>query len=190
MVPGSLDRGAGNQPQDKSDQGADDRCDDADDEAVCPHDELDVPCRGTVRGEQAERAQATLREYGEAADRDERDEHHPEHRDHGNDGLGVDHIVRLTTWERLRTFGPIEPGETPGASKSSSVSLGERTWPGSTSANSSRVSRGSSTTPTTLRVTPASVQLDPMRRLNADATSCGHRDFAGRARVAAGNERQ
>ena len=94
MVPGPLDRRAVDQPHDESDHGADDRSDDADDGAVGPHDEPHVLCRRTVRCEQAERAQATLREHREPADRDERDEHHPEHRDHGDDRLGVDRVVR------------------------------------------------------------------------------------------------
>ena len=70
----------------------------------------------------------------------------------------------------VSTFGPIVAGFTPGALKSTVTSVGARSCPGGTRANSSRRFCGFSTMPTTRRVTPPCCQLLPIFKWKSDAT--------------------
>ena len=78
--------------RDAPERETDDRTHEADDRTIGAHDKPDVAVGGADRLEHADRAEATLRQHGETADRDKSDEQHPKHEGRERDSRGVERI--------------------------------------------------------------------------------------------------
>ena len=82
------------QPHCHSQQDAEQRSYDTDDETVGPYDQADVVIGGAKRSEHADGAEPALRQHGEAPYRNQRDEQHPQRGKGQHDGLGVQPVTR------------------------------------------------------------------------------------------------